>query len=400
MKVLHVLSGLDPRAGGPANALSGLAAAQAGCGLDVGILATWKSGRDESLEHRLQSTPGVGVRLVGPIAGWRKTHPDVARIAGEEVARCDVVHIHALWETIQLAAARAARRHGKPFIFRPCGMLDPWSMAQGGWKKRLYLDWVLRRELNAARLIHYTTEIQDRGVQQELAARWKLRTPAIVVPNGLNLPEFHDLPPRGAFRTRQSIPADVLVVLFMSRVHPKKGLDLLIPAFAKATVGTPAFSKPAMDLPNAQLVIVGPEYLDTRMHMEQLAHQCGVGDRVRFIGMLKGSERAEALVDADLFVLPSRQENFGIVVAEAMASGVPVIVSDQVNLHDEVTASGGGEVVSLDVHSIAEALTRWLGDDADRRGAGERGRAHALAKWDWNAIARQWGENYRQIAKT
>jgi glycosyltransferase involved in cell wall biosynthesis len=113
--------------------------------------------------------------------------------------------------------------------------------------------------------------------------------------------------------------------------------------------------------------------------------------------MLKGAERVEALVDADLFVLPSRQENFGIVVAEAMAAGVPVIISDQVNLHGEVTSSAAGEAVPLDVGSLADALTRWIADPAKRAEAGRHGRAHALANWDWNVIARRWVAQYEAL---
>ncbi len=387
MHVLHILSGLDPRAGGPANALVGLAIAQANAGMDVHILATWREGWDESLAQRLQAHENITTRLVGPIGGWRKTHPDVQRVANEEVAKADVLHVHALWESIQLAASRAARRHRKPVIFRPCGMLDPWSMGQsseggGGWKKRAYLALVLRRELNAARLIHFTTQSEA-----DLAARWRLKTPTIVVPNGLNLPEFAQLPPRGAFRKAHGIGEQTRVILFMSRVHPKKGLDLLIPAFEKA----------APDVPDSLLVIAGPDYLDTRQHMKELAQQCGLQDRVRFVDMLSGPDRVQALVDADLFVLPSRQENFGIVVAEAMAAGRPVIISDQVNTHPEVTAAAAGDVVPLEFNAIAASLVKWLGDDEARAAAGQRGHAYAHATWDWNVIARQWGETYRAL---
>jgi glycosyltransferase involved in cell wall biosynthesis len=379
MNVLHILSGLDPRAGGPANALVGLATAQANAGMDVAILSTWKEGWDESLANRIREDHRIALTLVGPISGWRKTHPHVPRVAMQAVASADLVHIHALWESIQLAASRAARQLRKPVIFRPCGMLDPWSMDQGGWKKRAYLNLVLRRELNNARLIHYTTQSEA-----DLAAQWKLKAPPIVVPNGLNLPEFNELPARGAFRAHHDIAPGAPIVLFMSRVHPKKGLDLLIPAFAKV----------AAQSPDALLVIAGPPYLDTQLQMERLAEQCGVADRVRFVGMLTGMDRVQALVDSDLFVLPSRQENFGIVVAEAMAAARPVIVSDQVNLHGDVSAAGAGEVVPLEIGALANSLARWLPDEAARQEAGTRARAHALATWDWNVIARKWAGIY------
>ena len=131
----------------------------------------------------------------------------------------------------------------------------------------------------------------------------KLAPPAVVVPNGLSLEEFQQLPQRGGFRAKHPQVKDKPIVLFLSRVHYKKGLDLLIPAFAQAKLTA-----------DAMLVIAGPVAQGFMPQLEALVREHGIADRTVFTGMLRGRDRIEAMVDADLFVLPSRQENFGIVI--------------------------------------------------------------------------------------
>ncbi len=203
MRVLHVISSLDPRAGGPSSALLGLATAQARAGLRVAVAGTWSQGESTTLADQM-SAGGVSLRLIGPCGGKLKRHPDLGRVILDSAAAADVIHIHALWEEIQHQAARTAGRRGVPYIFRPCGMLDPWSLAQSRWKKRLYLAWRLRRDLNEASLLHFTSQ-----TERDLTRPLKLRSPSAVIPNGVQLEEFENLPPRGGFRpdSRRSVSA-------------------------------------------------------------------------------------------------------------------------------------------------------------------------------------------------
>jgi len=259
-------------------------------------------------------------------------------------------------------------------------MLDPWSLRQSALRKKLYLAWRLRRNLNRGAAVHFTSTI-ERDVS---APPLRLRAPTVVVPNGIDLAEFADLPPRGAFRNKHPGIAGRPILLFLGRVHPKKGFDLLIPAFAQAR-----------GLENAVLVVAGPEHDGYGQVVRELAQREGVADRVIMVGMLHGRDRIEAMVDADLFVLPSYQENFGIAVAEALAAGCPVVISDQVNIHPDITAAGVGGVVPTRVEPLAAELSRWMGDEALRRGAGEKGRAFVRDKYDWANIAQCWAEHYR-----
>ncbi|HLL87741.1 MAG TPA: glycosyltransferase, partial [Tepidisphaeraceae bacterium] len=287
-------------------------------------------------------------------------------------------------ETVQHVAAMTARRSGVPYVFRPCGMLDPWSLSQNRWVKRLFLAVRLRRDLNAAAAVHYTAE-----AERDLAAPVELNPPTIVEPNGVDLDAFHRLPPRGAFRQQYGIPQDHAIVLFLSRIHPKKGLDLLIPAFAKVV----AAAGPSKRV----LVLAGPDHDAYRSTVEAIIDQHGLTERAVWTGMLRGADKVQAYVDADLFVLPSYQENFGIVVAEAMAAGLPVVISDKVNLDRDVVAARAGSVVPTQVEPLAVELVRWLADPELRRTAGLAGRQYAFERFDWQAIARRWTDHYARL---
>ena len=379
LRILHVISGLDPQNGGPTTALIGMSKAQVAAGLDVTILATWKIRDGLPVADDLRAH-GVKVVHIGPATGKLSRHPSLPTETDRAVAATDVVHIHGLWEEVQHQAARAAQRRGVPYVITPHGMLSPWNLAQSKWGKKLFLVWRVRRNLHRAAAIHYTCD-----VERDLVAPLKIKAKPIVEPLGLDLTEFRDLPPRGSFRAKWLQLGAEPFVLFLGRIDYKKGLDILIPAFAAA------------NLSGTKLVIAGPDRDGYETTVRTLVARHGLEDRVLFTGMLKGRDRLEAYVDANLFALTSHQENFGITVIEAMACGCPVLISDQVNIHGEVTKSGGGEVVPLDVPMTSRGLARWMGDEVMRQTAGEQGRAFARQRYDWNANAREWKKQYAAV---
>jgi glycosyltransferase involved in cell wall biosynthesis len=324
---------------------------------------------------------------VGPvpisIGSMLHTNRDLAAAVDGAVARADVVHIHALWESIQHVGPVTARRRVKPYIFRPCGMLDPWSLAQRRLKKNLYLALRGRRDLDEAAALHFTSDLE-----RDFTSPLKLKPRAIVEPNGVPVEEFEHLPQRGMFRQKYPELADKPLLIFLSRIHHKKGLDLLVPALAK------------LRHRDAMLAIVGPDSDGYGQTVREMIEAAGVRDRVVFAGMLRGADRISALVDADLFVLPSYQENFGIAVVEALAAGTPVVISDQVNIYREIAAAQVGGVVPTKVEPLAAEIDRWLGDEPLRRTAAERARPFVWEHYDWNRIARRWVEHYQTIVAT
>ncbi len=374
MKVLHVIPTLDHVSGGPAIALAGLAEALTLAGVEVSVLIGTENTRDPGLVAE--------VRAAGPKVTALDAAPHAGDALAAAVAACDVCHIHAIWEGMLHRAAVACRRIGRPHVFRPCGMLDPWCLAQGRLKKRLYIALRLRRDLDRCSLIHFMTP-----TERDLVRPLGFRAPVVVEGNGVDLAAFAGRPSPGAFRQTHPAVGDRPLLLFLSRVHPKKGLDLLVPAFARLAT------------PDAVLVIAGPDEGGYRAKVEAMARDAGVGERVLFTGMLHGRDKLAALVDADLFVLPSYQENFGVAVVEALAAGTPVIVSDQVNLHDAITEGRVGAVVPTEVGSLAREIDRWLGDAALREDAAARCEAVVRARFDWREIARRWAERYALLAR-
>jgi glycosyltransferase involved in cell wall biosynthesis len=173
----------------------------------------------------------------------------------------------------------------------------------------------------------------------------------------------------------------------MSRLHYKKGLDKLIPAFAR------------IKNQQAMLVIAGPDSDGYQATVQQMIDGLKLSDRVLFAGMLWNADRIAALADADLFVLPSYQENFGIAVIESLAAGTPVIISDQVNIHREVAAAGVGGVVPLDLNKLAAELDRWIADPSLREAASARAIVFAQSRYDWAQIAHNWRKHYADLMR-
>jgi glycosyltransferase involved in cell wall biosynthesis len=373
MRVCHVISGIDTDNGGPPVALAGLAAAQVRAGMDVSVLSSFRFSEKSLAAKAAMEGNGVTVRLVGPAREPMSRHPDLAVAAREMCAGNDVLHVHSMWEAIQHEACLAARRAGTPYVMTPHGMLDSWSL-----KKRIYFALRMKSHVQHAAAIHVATEIE-----RDHVGSLGLRPRIIVEPHGLNLAEFRVLPEKGAFRKRYPAVGDHPYVVFLGRLDKRKGLELLVPAFAKVKG-------------DARLVIVGPDF-GMREPSQKIARELGISDRVIFTGMLVGADRVAALADATVFSLPSYHENFGIAVVEALAAGVPVVVSDHVQLHPLVTSERVGGVVPLDVDALGGELNRWLGDETMRRDAGERARPLALERFDWDVIARNWGSHYERI---
>jgi glycosyltransferase involved in cell wall biosynthesis len=265
-------------------------------------------------------------------------------------------------------------------------MLDPWSLSQKPLKKRMYMFLRLSRNLNRAAAIHYTD-----AMEAELAGALHLRPWTIVEPCFVDTSEFAALGDKAQMRQelRTLFPqiGDRPVILFFGRIHPKKGLDLLIPAFAQAKVN------------NAVLLLVGPDPEHYMAQVRRMVQVYELEGRVIEGSMLVGRARLAALAGADLFVLPSYQENFGMAVVESLAAGTSVIVSDRVNIHRYITQGGVGEVVPPTVLPLAKAMTRWMQDATLRNQAGARARPYVAERFNLDIVADHWLNHYHRLAK-
>lgn len=310
--------------------------------------------------------------------------PGLAKWLWRKINTFDIVHIHGLYRFPATYAAYQAHKQNVPYVIRPHGALDPYlydKSSRSVWLKRLYERWFDLPNLEGAGAIHYTTE-----EERKRASFLNLQAPSFIIPNGIEWSRFESLPERGAFRKAQGY-GDEPLVLFLGRLHFKKGLDLLIPAFATVR----------HRFPQATLAIVGPENDDYGQQVRGWVTEHGLNEAVHFVDHLDGPDVLQAYVDADVFVLPSYTENFGMTVVEAMACGLPVVISDQVNIHSEVATLGGGLVTRCDADEVAGAVIGLLDDENRRRTMGQAGRQAAQAQYTWPAIAEALTHEYETV---
>lgn len=399
MRILHVIDSLDPSGGGPPRVAVQLAATMARAGHEVRLLSRRLDGEvviDDSAdggllgrvgdEWRSRSAfahvPGLErvERIVADLgAGWRGFFPRRLRSKLESlVSESDVVHLHGVWDALLIRVSAACRARGVGYVVRPAGMLDPWSLGQRWLKKRLALWMGYRRMLDEAMFVH-VLNAHERAFIERLG----LRSATEVIPNG-TFREWLEAPPaRGRFRAAYPKLGDRPFVLFLARLHYKKGLDYLAAAFRRI----------AGRVPGVMLVVAGPDE-GARASFEAEVRASGLSDRVLLTGPLYGRSKLEALVDATCFCLPSRQEGFSVAVIEALAMGTPVVISEPCHF-PEVAEAGAGLVVPLEAEALAAALERLVVDKPLRAKQSAAGVRLIREHYTWPTIAERCVKAYR-----
>jgi glycosyltransferase involved in cell wall biosynthesis len=378
MKIVHVIDFIDPIGGGPPQVVVRLAAAQAQQGHEVHVVAYARPDPEsaERTQRQLARVPYIdSVRrhiLAPPSRRELLFAAEAERLIGQLLENSDCLHLHGVWERALHRAAAAARRAGVPYCFRPCGMLNPWSFAQKRWKKRLVLRFAARRALNGARFLHCLNAEEAAFVD-----RLDFRPRSLVIPNGVFFEEIEPLPPPGTFRSSRPELADRRYVLFLARLHYVKGLEYLAEAWAQC----------APSVPDVDLVVAGPDGGARRSFEAQVA-AAGLSDRVHLVGPLYGADKFAALVDAACFCLPSKQEGFSVAIVEALACGVPVVMS-QACRFSEAAAAGAAREVPLDATTLAEALCSVLKSPLQAEAMGRAGRELIKSRYTWPVIAQQ-----------
>jgi glycosyltransferase involved in cell wall biosynthesis len=378
VNVLHVIPAVAARDGGPTVAIREMTAALAREGARVTVAATDADGPRDRLHVPLETPVMVGDvayrHFARSVPGEWKLSIPLARWLYRHAGDFDVVHVHALFSFATIPGSRAPARAGVPFILRPLGTLDPWSLRQRRWKKAPYLALIERRHLREAAAIHVTSQSEAAAIAQ-LGFGAKAR----VIPLGVPVvPATRRAPVAGGTR-----------LLFLSRLHPKKNIPLLLEAMHDARAG---------GIP-LELVIAGGGPDAYRGELESRARSLGIASHVRFVGHVEGEEKSKLFADADVFVLPSSQENFGIAVAEALAAGVPVIASDQVAIAGEVADAGAGWVVPVSRDALTAALREASADPTRRTAMGHRAEAFARERYSWARTARDLMALYRELAR-
>ena len=383
MKILHAIATLKARDGGPPKACFEMARAAAGRGHAVSIFTTDPDDLAVTgiAAGGIVEREGVSIHFF-PAAFPRfwKFSPAMARALRKEIPRVDLVHLHSLYLFHDKVVGRECRRAGIPYLLCPHGALDPYHYRHHRFRKCLAELWFQNAVTRGAAAIHFATEEERRLARPRIFG-----VPGVVVPLGLDLDEYRPEPHRGHFRAMHPEIGDRPIVLFLGRLNMKKGLDILIRAFAETACAA-----------DAHLVVAGPDggvEADARARVDSY----GLSGRVTFTGMVAGADKLALLADSALFVLPSQSESFGIAVIEAMACGLPVAISDRVNLWREIADADAGWVAPPRDGPFRSALLEALSDPARAREKGERGRRLVAERFQWSEIAAVLEQAYRSV---
>lgn len=356
VKILHVIPSLSPKHGGPSFALPLMERALTEAGVEVTVATT-----DDDGPHARMSVPlGQPVSVNGATrfhfrkqTEFYKCSVPLWRWLARRVREFDVVHVHALFSFASVAAAHCAKRYQIPYVIRPLGVLNRWGMEnRRPLLKRLSLRWIEGPLLRHAAAVHYTSP----GERDE-AEKAGVRAVGAVTPLGIDTRAFRKLPGPDQFHRLFPQAVDRTLILFLSRLDKKKGLDLLLPAFAYLH----------RKHPRALLVIGGSGHEAYARRLVKLARELGIQPDVVWTGHLEGEEKMSALSAASVFVLPSYSENFGIAAVEAFAAGLPSVLTSEVAIAPEAQLAKAALVVPCEVARLTAALEEFLCDPELRR---------------------------------
>lgn len=313
--------------------------------------------------------------------------PDLKQVLLKRLPEVDIVHIHNLWSYCNIMGSRLCRKFDVPFVVSTHGMLDPNSLSRKSWKKFIYsriVEWPQLRKASGMIFTH----------QEELELAGKQ---CHGLPSGFVVPLASDDPPNEdrnelakEFFSNYPEFANKKLVLFLGRVHSKKGLDILIPAFAKVS----------QQIKDVELLLVGPVEPSYRRELESLAENCGVQDRCHFLGSFQGTLKWSVLAAADVFTLISYQENFAIALVEALRVGTPAIISRRINIWKDLERNETVLISELDEVAAAENLRRMLESQNLRRQFGGNGKGFASSEFSWQRTGELLANNYRKLIRS
>ncbi len=391
MRVLHIVSSYVPafKMGGPIESVHSLNKSLTQKKVDITVYTT-NAGIEKQIEFN-KEIPMDGVKVFYfPYYGY--VHftfsPALCWAIRKNIKNFDLIHITGVWNFPCIVAAFWARFYKKPYIISPRGSLmkEP-LIKKSPLKKRIFLKFFVKRDLGNASALHFTVEKEK---EEYIKAGLPMKN-AIVIPNGIDLGASDVLNTSDVqklnFRQKFNIPSDAKIVLFLSRLNWKKGLDTLIPAFAEVVKKEP----------KAVLVLAGPDENDYAKNLKSQISNLKINDKVLFTGMLIGEDKIAAYRESDVFVLPSYSENFGMVVIEAMFYELPVVITKGVGISGEVEKAGAGIVVDKDVIQLTSAILKILNNPALAKKIGEAGKKLVEKEFSSEKVAERWVGEYNNL---
>jgi glycosyltransferase involved in cell wall biosynthesis len=364
MKILHVISSVNPLGGGPIEGIRQLGTALVSAGHRVEIASL-----DPPNAPYVNLSP-LPVHALGPGSfGYRYSAQLVPWLRANR-GKYDAVIVNGIWQFHSFGTWSALHKSGTPYVLFTHGMLDPWFKKQyplKHFKKWMYWPWGDYRVLRDAHAVLFTCEEERRLARSSF---WLYRCNEVVVSYGTSEPKGNPESELREFFARYPELRGKKLALFIGRIHPKKGCDLLIEAFAKVL----------RQHPDWHLVIAGPDQVGWRDKLNAQVEKLGLAPRVTWTGMVTGAVKWGALRAAEIFVLPSHQENFGIVVAEALAASVPVLISNKVNIWREIEADRAGIVSDDTLEGTCSLLQSYVEMSATNKQAMRRAAAFCFGQ--------------------
>lgn len=390
MKILHIMPSYLPayEFGGPVKTVHELCASLAKKGLDISVFTTniKLEDRKDIKVNKEYVKDGVKVTYF-PISFPRQYcySPELACALRHNIRDYDIIHLHSVYRYTTLIGARLCRIYNKPYLLNPFGAIDP-SMInlKNRFKKMIYIKLFEEGNIKNAAAMHLASDLE-----KEAFLSMGFKKTVAIIPPALDLEKYSKSQGVRDLTTKFPVLSGKKIILFLGRIHPKKGLDILVDAFKMAC-------EKRDDL---FLVVAGPGETGYVNKAKRLFKNAGLSDKVIFTGAILEEEKISALYESDIFVLPSYGENFGIAVLEAMACGLPVIGTNKVGLFPDIKEYDSGIVTTCNAGQIAKAMLKLLDNEALRKSMGQRGRGLVESRFTNDRIAGKVINIYQNILK-
>lgn len=386
MRILFVIPAIGNVYGGPSKTVKDLAQALTHQGLSVDIVTT-NANAPKSLDVPFKkwcAEPGYRIQYFSYISlrdyKWSNSF---AKWIFRHVQDYDLVHSNAIFSLTNAPAHWACQWHNVPYIMTPHGMLEPWAFSYKTWKKRLYYSFFERPALNQVSVIQALASSEANNIRA-----LKLKSPIVVVPNGIHDRDFQNRSDPKIFHQKFPHLYNKKLILFLGRIDPKKGLDILAKAFELVY---PQF-------PEAHLVVAGPDNIGFLPKAQNFFLEAGCLSAVTFTGMLSGDLKYAALAAATIYVAPSYSEGFSMSILEGMATGLPCVITTGCNF-PEAAEVGAAYVVEPTADDVSHALMRCLQDPEKAKSLGHRARQLVLENYTWDRVATNLIQVYQKIIK-
>lgn len=389
MKILHIIPSYIPayRYGGPVKVVHELCRALVRKGQEVLVLTTNVNGdRDlNNLTDKVHKIEEVKVAYY-PVKflRWYFYSRSLSRAIKNNIMKFDVVHIHSIYLYPTLAASYWCRNFRIPYIISPLGALDLDMIRLRNYlRKMFYIKFIEQKNIKNASLVHVTSIYE----KERFLSLGFNKVPVTVVPHGIDVEEYEPRTDSGGLRAKYTKLQGKKIILFLGRVHFKKGFDLLALAFKKIVEKRS----------DTYLVIAGPDQGGYANKVKEMFAKFNLSENVIFTGMLLESDKLSAFYNSDVFVLPSRGENFGFAVLEAMACKLPVVITDRVGLYPDVEEYEAGVVTKCNSEQIAAAILKLLDNETLRKSMGENGRRLAKDRFAWDKVVDKMIKVYNSV---